>query len=277
MNQILCSTGALIGRPNGRNHRLLAEYAGGLHCDGFEFMMYDSWYDTIDQVAADVRAMELNIPVMHCEKRIGQNISRGGQEDWREALRRFEINCEMANEIGAKTMVLHLWDGMISDGNFSNNMRAYPYLEQIASERNILLTVENVVCNQRDPMSHWKELRQEYPSVCFTFDTKMAAFHNQMDMLYEDEWQWLWREGHVRHLHINDYKGGYLDWENLKTLPVGTGQVEFERFFRWIAEKGYRGDYTVEATAFDQSGTVNSDMLNQCFDRIRMLSGRSSS
>lgn len=154
MNQILCSTGALIGRPNGRNHRLLAEYAGGLHCDGFEFMMYDSWYDTIDQVAADVRAMELNIPVMHCEKRIGQNISRGGQEDWREALRRFEINCEMANEIGAKTMVLHLWDGMISDGNFSNNMRAYPYLEQIASERNILLTVENVVCNQRDPMSH---------------------------------------------------------------------------------------------------------------------------
>lgn len=276
MNQILCSTGALIGRPNGRNHRLLAEYAGRLHCDGFEFMMYDSWYDKADQVAADVKAMKLNIPVMHCEKRIGQNISRGGQDDWKEALRRFEINCETANQIGAKTMVLHLWDGMISDGNFSNNMRAYPYLERIASEHDILLTVENVVCNQRDPMSHWKELRQEYPSVCFTFDTKMAAFHNQIELLYEEEWRWLWEEDHIRHFHVNDYKGGYLDWDNLKTLPVGTGQVEFERFFRWIAGKKYQGYYTVEATAFDRSGIVNSEMLNQCFDRIRLLSGSNS-
>ena len=39
--EILCSTGALIGRPNGRDYRLLEPLSKKLHCDGFEFMMYD--------------------------------------------------------------------------------------------------------------------------------------------------------------------------------------------------------------------------------------------
>lgn len=37
---ILCSTGALIGKPNGRDYRLLESLSEKLNCDGFEFMMY---------------------------------------------------------------------------------------------------------------------------------------------------------------------------------------------------------------------------------------------
>ena len=39
MHQILCSTGALIGRPNGRDYRLLKQFCPQLECDGFEFML----------------------------------------------------------------------------------------------------------------------------------------------------------------------------------------------------------------------------------------------
>lgn len=42
MNQLLCSTGALIGRPNGRDYRLLGGLSKKLECDGFEFMMYST-------------------------------------------------------------------------------------------------------------------------------------------------------------------------------------------------------------------------------------------
>lgn len=42
MNQILCSTGALIGIPNGRDYRLLEKLSGKLNCDGYEFMMYST-------------------------------------------------------------------------------------------------------------------------------------------------------------------------------------------------------------------------------------------
>ena len=38
MKEILCSTGAIIGRSNDRNYRLLKPFSEKLHCDGFEFM-----------------------------------------------------------------------------------------------------------------------------------------------------------------------------------------------------------------------------------------------
>ena len=49
MHKILCSTGALIGRSNGRNIHLLETCLEKLTCDGFEFMMYSTWYEMLDE------------------------------------------------------------------------------------------------------------------------------------------------------------------------------------------------------------------------------------
>ena len=71
------------------------------------------------------------------------------------------------------------------------------------------------------------------------------------------------------HLHVNDYGGGYKDWSNMKVLTIGSGKIDFETFFRKTFEIGYKGDFTVESTALDRDGTVDFDMLTQCFDKIR--------
>ena len=113
-----------------------------------------------------------------------------------------------------------------------------------------------MVCNREDPMKHWCELGEIYPDIAFVFDTKMAAFHGQIDMLYQEEYAWLWKERHICHYHVNDYAGGYKDWANLKTLPIGKGNVDFERFFTYIKEIGYNDTFTVEATAFNSDGVV---------------------
>lgn len=276
MAQILCSTGALIGRPNGRNHKLLGQLAGRLHCDGFEFMMYETWYDKVDIVIADLKGMGLRIPVMHCEKHIGEAISQGEEGDLEEAFRRFTINCDMAKRLGAKKIVIHLWDGITSDKNIKNNIAAYEELETIAAGYDITVLVENVVCNRQDPMLHWCELVQAYPHIRFVFDTKMAAFHNQLNLLYKEEYDWLWKDNHIRHYHVNDYAGGYMDWKNLKTLPIGKGHIDFDEFFGFIHKIGYDGTFTVEATAFNAEGVVDVDMLNCCFDTIRGYMNRQS-
>ena len=104
-------------------------------------------------------------------------------------------------------------------------------LAEMAEAHGLDLLVENVVCNRENPMKHWCELKEKYPEIHFIFDTKMAAFHEQLDLLYEKEYEWLWKEGHIRHYHVNDYAGGYMDWKNLRTLPIGAGHVDFERFF----------------------------------------------
>ena len=70
MNEILCSTGALIGRPNGRNYRLLKELTKQLCCDGFEFMMYNTWYEEQEALVDFLCSLHLSIPVVHCEKRL---------------------------------------------------------------------------------------------------------------------------------------------------------------------------------------------------------------
>lgn len=59
MNQILCSTGALLCYANGRDYRLLEALAKELCCDGYEFMMYSSWHDETEEIANALREMKL--------------------------------------------------------------------------------------------------------------------------------------------------------------------------------------------------------------------------
>ena len=269
MHQILCSTGALIGRPNGRDYRLLKQFQPQLDCDGFEFMLYSTWYDQIEELTAFLKTIHLHIPVVHCEKSLSEHISAGGEEELREAFRLFEMNCAVAEALGAEKMVFHLWNGIISDSNFENNLQAYPELREKAEKHGLTLLVENVVCNGTDPMDHWVELYQHYPEIRFVFDTKMADFHRQLELLYQPEYDWLWKEGHILHYHVNDYGGGYKDWSNLKVLPLGKGHIDFERFFHFVMQTGYTGDFTFEATGFDRTGTVDIRNLNDQFALAR--------
>ncbi len=269
MSKVLCSTGALIGRPNGRNFRLLGPLSAQLKCDGFEFMMYSDWYDKIDEIVDFVQEGKFYIPVVHCQKSVGEDISKGGAENFAEAFRRFRLNCQLAQQIGAQKLVMHLWDGVTSDQNFANNINAYPRLQEISEAAGLELLVENVVCNQKEPMTHWCQLVEKYPEIHFIFDTKMASFHSQMELLYQEEYAWLWKEKHIRHYHVNDYAGGHMDWANLKTLPMGKGHVDFDKFFDFVKMTGYNDCFTVESTAFDNTGAVDVDMLNAQFEKIR--------
>lgn len=265
--KILCSTGALL--MYGGDYRLLEPLSRQLECDGFEFMMDYPYYQEMEILKRYLRESGLYIPVVHCEKSIGENISTVKEEQWADAYEKFEMNCDIAQSIGAKMIVVHLWDGLTSDSNFQNNMAGYPRLNQIAQKYGLDLLVENVVCNVENPMKHFCELSEVYPNVHFVFDTKMAAFHGQTGLLYETEYEWLWRRKQIRHFHVNDYAGGYMDWGNLKSLPIGKGKVDFKRFFEFIKKIRYDGFLTVEATAHNDTGDVDVDMLNGQFSYIR--------
>ena len=270
MNRVLCSTGALLGRPNGRRFELLHKLVPLINCDGIEFMMYDSWYDRADELLRVLKSLRVPLPVMHFEKHIGEFVTKG---EFSQASRRFELNCRIANEIGAGMAVLHLWNGVLSDSNFENSLKGYGILRKIAEKYKIDLLVENVVCHEKDPITRWQQLIDEYPDAGLIYDTKMAAFHGQDEIFCGDGYQKLWQN--VRHLHVNDYGGKYMEWQALKTLPVGMGHIDFEKFFKKLKSVGYTGCLTAEATAFDQNGTVDTALLNDCLDKIRAYLDRS--
>lgn len=266
-HRIFCSTGALIGRPNGRDYTLLNGCAERIGCDGFEFMMYDTWYGEIDRLKRFMENFPKLIPVFHVEKQIGERISRNEEGDTETALSLFEVNCNLAQALGADRLVLHLWNGIHSDKNISHNIALYPSLHEISERYALRLTIENIVCNHADPLRHWKALADRYPEIEFTFDTKMAAFHGQLDELYQEKNKRLTAQ--IRHMHINDYGGEYMEWSRLKTLHIGDGQIDFASFFRWVREIVYDGDFTVEATSFDQSGKIDFEKMNETIRRLR--------
>ncbi len=230
-------------------------------------MMYDTWYEPLEELRRYMKEQALSVPVFHADKSVGDLISRHAPGDVEEAYRRFDINCAFAAELGADRMVLHLWGGIDSDRDMAHTLSAYPALHARAESAGLLLTVENVVCNHADPMTHLASLAEAYPDVAFTFDTKMAHFHRQLDELYAPENEKICRR--IRHLHINDYGGGCKDWSNLDTLHPGEGSVDFDRFFSFLRVRDYTGDFTVEATSFDRSGAIHTERLNATFAYLR--------
>lgn len=267
---VLCSTGTMITRFNGRDPRLLRGFFPQLHADGAELIIYPSWDGILEEYVAAVKAISkdigMNIPVLHADKRIGELLSLGSDEQLKEAGERFKNNCEIARELGAELIVLHLWGGQASDYHIERNISVLGDYLDIARKHGLTLTVENVVCGDRTPLTHLKTIMKEYPDALFTVDTKMAEFHQELPATLACDELW---DGRVKHLHVNDYGGGLKDFSDLRVLHMGDGHVDFKPFIEKVRESGYHGWATVESTSVRPDGSVDFEKLNGTLDRVR--------
>lgn len=270
MSKLYCSTGAMISSKNNRNYRLIEEYAPRIDCDGFEFLMYDSWYEDWEQIAEYLSKTDVDFPVFHVEKQVGELISRNEDGDMQLAHKLFEINCRMAKTIGAKRLVLHLWGGLPSDWHIAVNIEQFAKLRETAAGFDLLLMIENVPCNHENPLAHLTRLKERYPDIVFTFDTKFAQFHSELDIAFEEEYQWLWN-GAVQHVHINDYDGGHKDWKRLRSLHPREGRIDFEAFFTHLKEATYEGTFTIESSSVQEDGSIDLEKLNGSLAYVRSL------
>ncbi len=265
MNRIFCSTGTFIGRPNGRDYRLIPEYAKRFDVDAFELMLYSDWYEELPEIVSFLKDTGIPFPVLHAEKSIGHMITVG---EGKTAMENFRANCNAASTLGSKKMVLHLWNGPSLDENIERNLHAAKELYRIAAGHGIELTVENVVVKQGSALAYLTRLYELCPEAHFTFDTKMAAFNAEMDAIYSPEHRWMWDEGIISHLHINDYAGGYMNWKSLRTLHIGKGEIDLDKFFGFIRQH-YTGTMTLECLVLNQDGTYLFDEMNESIAILR--------
>ena len=269
MQGVFASTGAFIGRPNGRDYRLIESLSKNIDCDGFELMFYADWYGKERNIAEFLSNIGVKFPTFHCEKGIGELLA---EERFPEAYEKFEINCETAKKVGSKLMVIHLWNGPTSDRNIGANFSAYPKLENIAERYGITPTVENVIARGGSPIRLWHRLLKTSPGAFFTYDTKMAQFDLDNEKAFLPENIRLWER--VKHMHINDRIGGYRDWSSYRALNLGEGDVDFDLVFRGLKEVGYRGDFTVEASAFLPDGSLDLAGLNESLKTLKKFISR---
>ncbi len=267
MKKILCSTGCFVGMPNNRDYHKIIEIAPRLNCDAFELMIYDTWYPYIDTVASDLKLSGIPFCTVHIEKHIGELIAQGDEEG---ALALFEVNCRVASEVKAKLLIMHIWNGNISDSRMDLCIKAYPKLNAIAKSYGLVLTIENVVCWNNTPMKNLHTLASVYHDIAFTFDTKMAQFHDELCSAFDEENKVLW-QNNVKHIHVNDYAGGYMTWDKLRIPQISEGKVDFEWFFDKLKGYDYQGDFTLEAASLNKDGFIDIAGLNGSIKKVREL------
>ena len=262
------SSGAFIGRGNGFSPDGFFSVCREYDCDGFEFMFYRAWYPELDAMLDRFRASGVSFPTFHCDKMIGEGFASGDPDEYRRALALFRENCRAAAKLGSRLLVFHLWNGRPSDKSIGRHIDALSDLYTIASEYDLTLTVENVICADRDPMTHLTAIAERYPEARFTFDTKMAAFHDQMGEIVSPARRETAKR--IAHVHLNDYGGGIRDFSDLRVLHLGEGKIDFAPFLSLLREIHYSGAVTLECACL-KDGVLFPEKMKQSIKRARAL------
>ena len=262
------SSGAFIGRTNGFSPDGFLSFCREFDCDGFEFMLYRAWYPELDAILSRFLETGLSFPTLHCDKMIGEGFSSGDSEERAHALALFRENCRAAAKLGSRLLVFHLWNGLPSDRNFPRHLDALGDLYAIAAEYDLTLTVENVICAVSDPLSRLSKIARFYPAARFTYDTKMAAFHDQVNEIATPARRPLAER--IAHVHLNDFGGVPGDFSDLRVLHLGEGRIDFAPFLSLLSEIDYSGAVTLECSCL-KAGELFPDKMGASIKKARAL------
>jgi len=109
--------------PDRTDHAEIVRHGPDLDVPGFELGVFSAWYGHLDDVVTDLRECGLSFPVVHAEKAIGAGLGSETDDEAEDALARLEINCRMATALGARTLVLHLWERPTGDTSIEQTSR----------------------------------------------------------------------------------------------------------------------------------------------------------
>ncbi|MBZ9635129.1 sugar phosphate isomerase/epimerase family protein [Clostridium sp. FP1] len=267
-NRVFCSTGVITEYPYQSDYKIILEDGQKLSADGLELVMYPNWYSEIETITDKLYKSGLKFPVIHADKDIGTLITELNTINHRNGIDILKLNCEVAKELNAKLMVLHLWGLPLSDDKFQNNIIAFEECLNIADKYGICLAVETVPCRKSDPISNLKKLVDVYPQTKVVLDLRMISYHDLLWKTFDTDW--LWEKQCITHLHIHDYKGKAYSVDSLKNyLLPGDGEIDFICLFNKLKEVNFKGTLSLESKSLLEDGTVNFTEVNKCLNYLK--------
>ncbi|MGH4121581.1 MAG: sugar phosphate isomerase/epimerase family protein [Clostridium sp.] len=267
-NRVFCSTGVITQYPYQSDYKIILEDGRKLSADGLELVMYPNWYSEIETITDKLYKSGLKFPVVHADKDIGTLITELNTINYRNGMDILKLNCEVAKELNAKLMVLHLWGLPLSDDKFQNNIIAFEECLNIADKYGICLAVETVPCRKSDPISNLKKLVDIYPQTKVVLDLRMISYHDLLWKTFDTDW--LWEKQCITHLHIHDYKGKAFSVDSLKNyLLPGEGEIDFTCLFNELKRLNFKGSLSLESKSLLEDGTVNFTEVNKCLNYLK--------
>ncbi len=154
---------------------------------------------------------------------------------------------------GAKTLVLHLWERPTADREIERNLERLPMCLDMASAYGLALAVETIPGDDGTPLTNVQLALERDPRCRVTLDTEFLG------PLRRARGEHLppsgsGRNGAVQHVHIKDFDGRLRRGGRRRYLLPGEGRLDLQGFLNGLAERGYTGGLTVEATAVGDDG-----------------------
>jgi len=262
--EYILSTGTFIGIVNGRNPYLLPDYYKEFDVDGFEFMIFPSFYPILDDIIDKCVQKNIKTPVMHFDKDIGNGIGSPDETDYEKSLSVLDINLNAAKALGAKKAVIHLWGRKDSDLYPEIIYKRAGEIDKICKNKGVLPVFENIFCTHGSPLKHLENLSGMYPEMRFIMDCRPAQFHGELEKTLRSPIM-----QKTSHLHVNDYLGGYMEWEKVNPIKQPRdGIIDWNMYFSLLKAAKYNDTVTLEAPSPLAEG-VDAKTLNGsiCFLR----------
>jgi len=268
--QVLCSTGTFSRFPDITDHQSILEYGPSLPVDGLEVMFFPGWTGEIEQIAAQLRASGLRIPVIHAEKGIGSALISTQAEERAQGWRWLQASCRLGQVLQAKLLILHLWGHPDSDDRFADNLAILSDCLAMAERHKLTLAVETIPCRSGDPLGNVRRAVEQDNRCCIALDTEFLALHQQLEAALDADW--LWQNQLVRHIHIKDYDGAIYSTDNYRRyLHPGEGTIDFPHFFAALKTRHYNGYISLEASVVNRDGTRDIEKLRRSLASLQRL------
>jgi sugar phosphate isomerase/epimerase len=268
---VLCSTGVLTRGPDHTDHKMILEHASKLGAPALELALYSEWYGHLDEVVEDLGKAELTFRAVHADKKIGAGLGSDDAEEADEALALLEVNCRVAAALGAKILVLHLWELPTGDEQIERNLERLPACLDTAEAYGVALALETIPGQAGTPLANLRLAVERDPRCVVTLDTEFLGFYGQLAESVEADW--LSADKRVRHVHLKDFNGRLREGGVRRYLLPGEGTLDLQGFLAGLLQRGYDGAVTLEASALTPTGELDQARLEQVAAAVRQLSG----
>ncbi|HEX7256111.1 MAG TPA: TIM barrel protein [Gaiellaceae bacterium] len=266
---VLLSTGAMTRDPIQTDHREIVRHGPSLGVPGFELGIYSAWYGHLDEVIADLRESGLAFPVVHAEKLIGAGLGSDAADEVDDALERLEVNCRAAAALGARTLVLHLWERPTGDRDIQRNLERLPLCLDTAAAYGVVVAAETIPGDVGTPLANLRLALERDARCRIVLDTEFLGFHGQLEESVTADW--LWEGNVVHHVHVKDFDGRLWHEGKRRYLLPGEGNLDLQGFLTGLVRRGYAGSLTLEATAVDDEGGLDPARLAQMAAVVNQL------
>ena len=261
--RILCSTGAATRHPKRADHRLIAD-ARDLPCAGFELSIYPGWVEDVDAVAEGIAALALPIETAHAEKVVGARLSEGDSR----AVERLERSARLAAHVGARLLVLHLWELPLGDRQLERNLDRLPACADVAERAGLKLGIETIPCSVGSPLANVARAVEREPRCVAVLDTEFLALHGEFGAAPDARLP-------VGHVHVKDFAGEIRHGDpRTRYLLPGEGALDLDGFLDRLRADGYDGTVTLEPSAVDPDGGLDRTRLAAIATALRALDSR---